>query len=164
MIKHNFNYLLLLFIFIIYSISFCNDESSNVKLKDFKDKHNVYIGAGDIDWYTMQDEEEYKKLVLEQFSMLTINYFYFRTIHPTKDEYSFDIPDQFIDLAIENNMKVRGHTLVWHYANPDWIYEEECTRENFTNILENHIKTIVSRYKGKIYAWDVVNEAVDWDG
>jgi endo-1,4-beta-xylanase len=58
-------------------------------------------------------------------------------------------------------MKVRGHALVWHRQNPKWLTEGKFTSGELAQILEKHIKTVVGHYRGKIFAWDVVNEAHD---
>jgi endo-1,4-beta-xylanase len=58
-------------------------------------------------------------------------------------------------------MTVRGHTLVWHHQNPKWLTDGKFTSSELAQILEQHIKTVVGHYRGKIFAWDVVNEAFD---
>jgi endo-1,4-beta-xylanase len=58
-------------------------------------------------------------------------------------------------------MQVRGHTLVWHGRIPQWLTDEHFSSKQISEILKNHIKTVVGRYRGRIYAWDVVNEAID---
>jgi endo-1,4-beta-xylanase len=58
-------------------------------------------------------------------------------------------------------MKVRGHALVWHRQNPKWLTEGKYTSGELAEILEKHIKTVAGHYRGKIFAWDVVNEAFD---
>jgi endo-1,4-beta-xylanase len=66
-----------------------------------------------------------------------------------------------VDFASRHGMKVRGHTLVWHRQNPKWLTEGNYTSGELAEILEKHIKTVVGHYRGKIFAWDVVNEAFD---
>jgi endo-1,4-beta-xylanase len=61
-------------------------------------------------------------------------------------------------------MAVRGHVLVWDLQMPDWVTGSERPRREWIQILCTHIKTVVSHYRGQIYAWDVVNEAVNADG
>jgi endo-1,4-beta-xylanase len=58
-------------------------------------------------------------------------------------------------------MKVRGHTLVWHNQNPQWLINGNFSHDEISRILREHIQTVVTRYRGRIYAWDVVNEAID---
>jgi endo-1,4-beta-xylanase len=110
-------------------------------------------------------DKKYKELLKEQFNILaTENAFKFEEIHPKRYSYSFDYADKILSFAEANGMKVRGHTLVWHYQLPSWITNANYTRKELLNILHEHIKTVVSHYKGRVYAWDVVNEAINEDG
>jgi endo-1,4-beta-xylanase len=59
-------------------------------------------------------------------------------------------------------MKVRGHTLVWHAQQPPWV--EPLTGQNLRNAMLNHIAGVANHYEGDVFAWDVVNEAFEWDG
>lgn len=85
------------------------------------------------------------------------------TLRPTPTSYVFNQADHLLDFADENGMKMRGHTLAWYAAMPDWALqlsgEQETSRE-----LMTHIETVVGRYKGRIPSWDVVNEALSDDG
>jgi len=83
------------------------------------------------------------------------------TIHPEPESFDFAQGDLVIDFAIRHNMKVRGHTLVWHKQNPKWLTRGKYSPEQLAQILETHIKTVVAHYRGKVFAWDVVNEAFD---
>lgn len=82
-------------------------------------------------------------------------------VHPQPENFDFSQADQIIDFARRHDMKVRGHTLVWHRQNPKWLTEGNYTSAELAGILEKHIKTVVGHYRGKIFAWDVVNEAFD---
>ncbi len=82
-------------------------------------------------------------------------------VHPARESFDFSQGDQIVDFASRHNMKVRGHTLVWHRQNPKWLTEGNYTSGELAAILEKHIKTVVGHYRGKIFAWDVVNEAFD---
>jgi endo-1,4-beta-xylanase len=80
-------------------------------------------------------------------------------LRPTPDQFDFTRADTLVDFALHHKIKLRGHTLVWHEAIPTW-FASTVTSENAKHFLEDHIATVVGRYKGKIHSWDVVNEAV----
>jgi len=84
-------------------------------------------------------------------------------IHPEPGRYDFAKADRLVDFAEAHGMKVFGHTLVWHNQTPDWVFEDDdgndVTREVLIERMRDHIHTVVGRYKGRIHAWDVVNEA-----
>jgi len=82
-------------------------------------------------------------------------------VHPERQSFDFSQADQIVDFATRHGMKVRGHTLVWHRQNPKWLTEGKYTSGELAEILEKHIRTVVGHYRGKIFAWDVVNEAFD---
>lgn len=89
------------------------------------------------------------------------------SIEPNEGNFNWNDADKIVDFAVENGLKVRGHTLCWHQQVPDWVFEDngnEAAKELVLERLRNHIAAVVGRYKGKIYAWDVVNEAIDDGG
>jgi endo-1,4-beta-xylanase len=81
-------------------------------------------------------------------------------MRPARDLYKFDFADNVLAFAEANEMTVRGHTLVWYGSMPDWTKNirgaDEAKRE-----LTIHIEQVVSRYRGKIKTWHVVNEPID---
>ncbi|WP_299550582.1 endo-1,4-beta-xylanase [Seonamhaeicola sp.] len=84
-------------------------------------------------------------------------------IHPKKDTFYFDIADKYVAFGEKIDANIVGHTLVWHSQLAPWMHEDMDSLEMFSHI-KNHINTIVSRYKGRIDTWDVVNEALNEDG
>ena len=104
-------------------------------------------------------------LISNHFSSIsTANAFKFEAIHPYSDEYDFKDSDSIVFFAQRNNMKVRGHTLVWGARNPYWLIWDPkgnmVNRKILEARLKEHIMTVVGRYNDKVYAWDVVKEAV----
>ncbi len=85
-------------------------------------------------------------------------------LRPGRESFDFSQADQLLDFALRHNMKVRGHTLVWHRQNPSWLPRGRFTPAQLSHLLETHIRTVVGHYRGKIFAWDVVNEALDEHG
>ena len=79
--------------------------------------------------------------------------------------YDFEESDAFVAYAQSNGLTIIGHTLVWKNSAPDWFFKGDdgkvVSRDVLIQRLEAYIETVVTRYKGKIAYWDVVNEAVD---
>jgi endo-1,4-beta-xylanase len=104
-------------------------------------------------------------LILQQFNSLTPeNAMKMGPIHPEENRYYWKDADAIVNFAQTHGLRVRGHNLCWHQQTPGWIFKDakggEVTKEVLLQRLKDHITAVVSRYKGKIYAWDVVNEAV----
>ncbi|MEO8174093.1 MAG: endo-1,4-beta-xylanase, partial [Sediminibacterium sp.] len=104
-------------------------------------------------------------LILKHFgSMTPENAMKMGPIHPRENEYFWRDADSIMAFAKTNNLKVRGHNLCWHNQAPRWMFTnaagDTVTKEVLLQRLKDHITTVVNRYKGQIYAWDVVNEAI----
>lgn len=89
-------------------------------------------------------------------------------IHPQEDVYDFTLADAFVDYAEKNNMHIVGHCLIWHSQCAPWFHKDSLGNlvdaETLKQRMKEHITTIVTRYKGRIDGWDVVNEAIEGDG
>jgi endo-1,4-beta-xylanase len=89
-------------------------------------------------------------------------------MQPNEGEYFFKASDYCVDYAEANSMVLVGHTLVWHAMTADWFFKDEAGqlpgRELMLERMRTHIDTVVGRYKGRIPYWDVVNEAVLYQG
>lgn len=104
-------------------------------------------------------------LILKHFSSITPeNAMKMGPIHPKENEYFWRDADSIVAFAEANHLKIRGHNLCWHNQAPRWIFTnaagDTVSKEILLQRLKEHITTVVNRYKGKIYAWDVVNEAI----
>ena len=107
-------------------------------------------------------EPAYASTLAREFNMLEPeDALEWEVVHPAPQTFDFSQADQIVDFATRHGMRVRGHTLVWHHQNPRWLTEGKFTSADLAEILETHIKTVVGHYRGKIFAWDVVNEAFD---
>lgn len=120
------------------------------------------IGAA-VNPMTLRTTDE---LIAKHFNSLTAeNHMKFEEVHPQPEQYTFEKADIIADYAKANGMKMRGHTLVWHNQTTKWVFEDEngdtVSREVLLERLQRHIQTVMHRYKGLMYAWDVVNEAIE---
>lgn len=148
--------LVLQFVLLSYGLT-AQDEKG---LKDYyKDYFSIGVAVSPRALTT--DEAQ---LIKKQFNSLTAeNAMKSQNIHPKENEYFWKDADSIAAFAQRNNMKLRGHTLVWHNQVPSWIFLDNgqtVSKEKLLERLRTHIQTVVGRYKGKIYAWDVVNEAI----
>ncbi|NLM96498.1 MAG: endo-1,4-beta-xylanase [Halanaerobiaceae bacterium] len=108
--------------------------------------------------------KSHQELIEYHFNSLTAeNEMKFDHLQPHKGNFTFGRADEIVELARRNNMKVRGHVLVWHSQTPAWVFQENgqrVSREELLERMRTHIRKVVGHFKGDVYAWDVVNEAI----
>lgn len=127
-------------------------------------KNDFIIGTAINTWQIEEKDAGSAKLIPRQFNGLTPeNIMKAEEIHPKWDVYNFDIADKLIAYAAKYNMKVNGHTLVWHSQLPAFVRHMN-NADSVKQFFTDHINTVAGRYKGKIFSWDVVNEALEEDG
>jgi endo-1,4-beta-xylanase len=161
MVRKSLSFLILL----LYTIYASGQQTSSKGLKDFYKNYfpiGVAVSARDI-----KNPQE-AALILSQFNSLTPeNAMKMGPIHPEENRYHWKDADSIVAFAQAHGLRVRGHNLCWHEQTPGWLFKDNAgnlvTKEVLLKRLKDHITTVVNRYKGKIYAWDVVNEAVDDD-
>jgi len=141
----------------------CTAQKEISSLKDVY-KKDFYIGTA---LSADQIEEKDKKvdsLICKEFNAITAeNIMKSMFVHPVKDKYDFALADKFVAYGEKNKMFIHGHTLIWHSQLAPWMAEIKDSIE-MKAFMKDHITTIVSRYKGRVDSWDVVNEALNEDG
>jgi endo-1,4-beta-xylanase len=121
----------------------------------------LFVGAA-VNMTPFRNEQIYSDTLRREYNLLVAeNAFKFDALHTARTTYNFTDADALVSFAQANGMAVRGHTLVWHNQLPAWLTSGNFTRDDVIAILRDHITTVVGRYRGKILAWDVVNEAID---
>jgi endo-1,4-beta-xylanase len=86
------------------------------------------------------------------------------TLRPKEDAFDFQQGDAVVRFAQAHGMKVRGHCLVWDHNNPDWLAHGNFSPAEMSRLLHEHITTVMKHYAGQVFAWDVINEALDEKG
>jgi endo-1,4-beta-xylanase len=107
----------------------------------------------------------YRAIAAEQFNSVTPeNVMKWDAVEPSRGTYTWAAADGLVDFARANKQKVRGHTLVWHSQLPAWLTSGTWTEAELRQILKTHVTDQVRHFRGRIWAWDVVNEAFNEDG
>jgi endo-1,4-beta-xylanase len=114
---------------------------------------------------TLFSEAAYSETLGREFNMVEPeDAFKWATVRPSEGEFDFHAGDEIVRFAQAHSMKVRGHCLVWNQYNPPWIAKGNFTPQQLSHLLQEHISTEMKHYAGQVFAWDVVNEALEEHG
>jgi endo-1,4-beta-xylanase len=140
---------------------------SSPTLRQAAEARHITIGTAAASHFL--SDPEYFAILGSEFSQIQAEYeMKFGVLHPRPDTdanpYDFKGGDALVDFAQSHHMVVRGHTLVWHNQVSEWVKKGGYTAPQLATILQGYIRTVMTHYAGKVYAWDVVNEAFIDDG
>jgi len=115
---------------------------------------------------TIHANETREPIVIQQeFNSITPeNAMKWESTEPTQNNFTFADADAIVAYAEKYDLEIHCHNLVWHSQLPPWVTQGNFTNSTLIGIMENHIKTLVTRYKGHCTRWDVVNEALNENG
>jgi endo-1,4-beta-xylanase len=132
-------------------------------LRELAEARGLAIGAA-VQVSALGDEA-YASLLAREFNLVVPETaMSFKSTRPDRSQFDFSLGDQVVAFAQVHHMAVRGQVLVWDHQLPDWVVEGNFSRKEWLAILKEHIQTTVNHYRGKVVAWDVVNEAIDDNG
>nr|WP_245380952.1 endo-1,4-beta-xylanase [Kibdelosporangium banguiense] len=115
-----------------------------------------YFGAA-VAAYKLSDSV-YTGILNREFNMVTPeNEMKIDATEPNQNQFSYGNADRIVNHARSQGMRVRGHTLAWHSQQPGWM--QNMSGSALRQAMLNHITQVATYYRGKIYSWDVVNEA-----
>ncbi|WP_157756630.1 endo-1,4-beta-xylanase [Plantactinospora sp. KBS50] len=124
---------------------------------------NVRIGSA-VDSGLLAADGDYRTAVATDFNAVTPeNVMKWANLEPEPRMYNWGPSDKVIEFAQANGQAVYGHTLVWHSSVPSWV-SDSLPKDQLRALLKRHVMTVVSRYRGKVWAWDVANEVIAEDG
>lgn len=127
-------------------------------LRGYADALGIKIGA--VAEGIGPEDEARSKLMIEQFNQIIITSIGWGVIGQRgENDYDFSIPDAFCRFASLTHKTVLAMHLV--YEEPDWLKNGSFSRDELIKIMKNHIKKVMSHYKGRVRAYTVVNEATE---
>ncbi len=155
--------LTLLLITALLNIQTVKAQNTTASLKEIF-KNDFLIGTA-IDAQQIEEKDTVAdKLIVQQFNAVTPeNIMKAEIIEPAWNKFNFDLADKLVAFAVKNNIKINAHNLIWHSQLPAFMHHIQ-NANSVKQYFKNHITTVASRYDGKVYSWDVVNEALNEDG
>ncbi len=102
-------------------------------------------------------------LAAQEFNYVTPeNEMKWQSVEGSEGNFSFGSANTIVNWAQQNKMKIKGHCLVWHNQLPNWVASIN-SRDRLLAVMKKHIETVMGQFGNKLYAWDVVNEAISTD-
>ena len=136
-------------------------HAADATLRSAAEGKGLYFGTALNTGHT--GEAAYADTAATQFDMVTPeNEMKWDTVEASQGSFNFGPGDQVVSFAQAHSQRVRGHNLVWHSQLPGWV--SGLPTNQVQAVMDNHITTEATHYKGKVYAWDVVNEPFDDSG
>ncbi len=150
----------LCFLFLILSAT---AEAPSLPLRQAADQAHLLVGAAVRP--SMFSEAAYSATLAREFNMVEPeDVMKWWVVRRNPGVFDFTGGDQVVRFAQAHDLKVRGHCLVWDHNNPEWLTQGKFTPAQLSALLQEHITTVMKHYAGQVFAWDVVNEALDEDG
>lgn len=108
------------------------------------------------------DGAVYRDVLLKNFNSITVeSSMVFKATHPEQNKWTFQKADAIVNFANQNNIRVHAQTLLYPKDSmmPAWIKQFKGDKAAWKDLLKTHVQTLVNHFKGKVAAWDVINEA-----
>jgi len=146
------------------AIQSAKQATDSVILKDaFENK--FFIGTAlNLDQIWERDSKAVAVVKTQFNSIVAENCMKSMFLQPQEGVFNFKDADRFVAFGEKNKMQIIGHTLIWHSQTPAWFFVDkngkDVSREVLIARMKKHIQTVVTRYKGRVSGWDVVNEAI----
>lgn len=148
------------------------EMTDDTPIRTYADKTEKFVGTCVPVWSIDVDNADNveAKRIAHDFNMVVCeNEMKFAYVEPSQGSFDFYHGDRLVNFAQRNNMRVRGHTLVWHKQVAEWLSSDgvknnkNWTREQLLDIMKTHIENVVGHWKGKVHEWDVCNEVLSDD-
>ena len=149
-----------------------DDQADTTPLRTYAEQCGKRIGTALSTWKTdvANDNLAETREAARQFNLLVAeNEMKFDALQPSRGQFSFSPADKLVSFAQRHQMAMRGHCLVWHMQQPQWLSsdgkknDKNWSRQEALQIMQHHIATVMAHFKGKVTEWDVVNECLEDD-
>ncbi|WP_101254227.1 endo-1,4-beta-xylanase [Streptomyces barkulensis] len=138
-------------------------QAADPSLREVAESTGRFIGTAVNDG--LLGNGTYSDIVSTEFDSVTAeNAMKWDAVEPQRGQFNWAGGDRLVQFAQANDQLVYGHTLVWHSQMPGWLQNGSFSNNELRQIMTDHVTTQVSRYKGQVQRWDVVNEAFNEDG
>ncbi len=131
-------------------------------LREVADQAEVLVGAAVRP--SLFSEASYSATLAREFNMVEAEDAMKWSVVRQDQGFNFRQGDEVVRFAHAHGMKVRGHCLVWDHDNPRWLTEGRFNSDQLKELLQEHINVVMKHYSGQVFAWDVVNEALNEKG
>lgn len=133
-------------------------------LRQEADNAGVLVGTA-VRPTLLLSEPAYARTLAREFNMVEAeDAMKWRTLRPEPTQFDYRQGDEIVRFARAQQMKVRGHCLVWDHDNPEWLARGQFTSRQLARLLHRHIRSVMKHYAGQVFAWDVINEALNENG
>ncbi|EUC38686.1 glycoside hydrolase family 10 protein [Bipolaris zeicola 26-R-13] len=136
-------------------------QTANALDAAFRARGRSYIGTS----LTIRNDNTEQNIIRSsEFGSITPeNAMKWDATEPNRNQFNWGNADAIANFATQNGKQMRCHTLVWYSQLPNWVNQIN-NNATLMSVMENHIKQVMGRYRGKCTHWDVVNEALNEDG
>jgi endo-1,4-beta-xylanase len=132
-------------------------------LRQAADRINLLVGTAVRP--SLLSQPDYSETLAREFNMIEPeDAMKWQELRPGQTTFDFHQGDAVVRYAQAHGMKVRGHCLVWDHDHPEWLIRGHFTASQLSHLLKEHITTVMKHYSGQVFAWDVVNEALNEKG
>lgn len=140
-------------------------------LRQIAEQAGISLGT-EFSWWRMQDPRYYDS-IFNNYNVLILSEFSWKGFWHGRGDYDFESLDRIVDWAIRHGFRVRASHLVWgateetSYGLPDWLVQGKFSRDEYIQILKEHVTTVVRHFKGRVTEWSIANEAISrsaWKG
>lgn len=135
-----------------------DQERPEGRLPALANEHGIELGVA-VAVNPLVHDRHYRSVVNENYTSVTAeNAMKWQYVQPERHTFDWNGPDTVIDFAEDNDLNVRGHTLLWHNQLPTWLARGDWSPEELRQVMREHIHTFLDRYQGRVTSWDVINE------